>query len=831
MKHNNRVVCGIILAISLLHVTALGGEKQTPKFTKRPSARRVSGNTRIEFAMDRGCDVEVAILDAKGKVVRHLAAGVLGAKNPPPDPLKVGLAQSLQWGGKDDSGKPVAGGPFKVRVRAGMGVKFGRLIGSSPYQGDMEVVYGLGGNSLATGTEGKLYIKMASMAGFHFGNPWQVRLFDRQGKYLRTVLPYPPSTPPSKATGFKTVDAGDGLLTPVTMGNWYPIYFRFGHELHHRLVDGCLVFRNADKDDTVNFLRTDGSNKLSKVSISIPYTRIPWRGRDKIVWRVVAFSRDGKYAWWVSDHATGQLSRRLLKKKDGAPQPYGKPLGSNRIADLDCDGKGNLYAADMTGNRIIEIGPGGAIKAQIKVPAPFKVRVSSSGEVLYVVSWNRKAGSNPELLKITGRGAGARITARTRLPWRTPPLGVALDETAGNVRVWLGNVRDVRSVVDKGTQLSISGKSVTNKNKHAIPLFLNAMAVDPEAELLYVTGVTGRNGRSVLCRYNGETGEGGPTKIKTMDVAIGPAGMVYTWGKGGGYQGPVFRYTRDLKPALLSSTGKNVVGECNGRFGRGSNSGGLAVGPKGKVYVYNSIGGDFSPYVAAFDSNGKPIKTSKQVPVRRKTPNDKRYALITNVDPGGGLKVDGKGNVYLGQFVPCGPYNKRHVNPHIPKGFENSARYRSHVSVILKFGPEGGTRARPRGWWKKLPPPAGTFWWWKGVKRTYHDYGFQSGTRGGCICARSRFDVDTYGRLYIPNGITFKVSVRDNNDNEIVKFGGYGNFDAQGPTSKEPKPEIAFGWPTMVGASDKYIYVGDQLNCRVLRADKTWKSAATCPLP
>ena len=54
-------------------------------------------------------------------MVRGLAGGVLGAKTPAPAPLKPGLAQELVWDGKGDWNLPVESGPFRVRVRAGMG--------------------------------------------------------------------------------------------------------------------------------------------------------------------------------------------------------------------------------------------------------------------------------------------------------------------------------------------------------------------------------------------------------------------------------------------------------------------------------------------------------------------------------------------------------------------------------------------------------------------------------------------------------------------------------------------------------------------------------------
>ena len=102
---------------------------------------------------------------------------------------------------------------------------------------------------------------------------------------------------------------------------------------------------------------------------------------------------------------------------------------------------------------------------------------------------------------------------------------------------------------------------------------------------------------------------------------------------------------------------------------------------------------------------------------------------------------------------------------------------------------------------------------------------------GACACTKPRFDVDGYGRLYIPNGITFSVSVRDNADNEIVAFGGYGNFDCQGPDSKEPKPAIPLGWPVTAGATDRFIYVGDCLNHRVVRVDRKFAAEAAAKIP
>jgi len=157
----------------------------------------------------------------------------------------------------------------------------------------------------------------------------------------------------------------------------------------------------------------------------------------------------------------------------------------------------------------------------------------------------------------------------------------------------------------------------------------------------------------------------------------------------------------------------------------------------------------------------------------------------------------------------------------IPKGYKKDPAYTRCVGTIYKFTPEGGTFKPSKHGWVPV-----------GAVQTYAACGPISGswasTISVCHCMRPRFDVDAYGRVYIPNGITFKVSVRDNTNNEIVRFGGYGNYDAQGPESREPKPAIAFGWPIFAGASDDHIYIGDGLNHRVVRVDKTWAASATC---
>jgi len=97
-------------------------------FVQQPSLVEADGQAVISFSVSEPTDVEVAVLDKSGKVVRHLAAGVLGGEAMPPEPLVSGLAQSLTWDGLDDYGKAIYTGPFQVRVRLGVKPQFEKRI-------------------------------------------------------------------------------------------------------------------------------------------------------------------------------------------------------------------------------------------------------------------------------------------------------------------------------------------------------------------------------------------------------------------------------------------------------------------------------------------------------------------------------------------------------------------------------------------------------------------------------------------------------------------------------------------------------------------------------
>ncbi len=61
------------------------------EFARKPQVKRSGDRVTIRFASKGYCDATVAIEDAKGRTLRHLASGVLGPNAPEPDRFTVAV--------------------------------------------------------------------------------------------------------------------------------------------------------------------------------------------------------------------------------------------------------------------------------------------------------------------------------------------------------------------------------------------------------------------------------------------------------------------------------------------------------------------------------------------------------------------------------------------------------------------------------------------------------------------------------------------------------------------------------------------------------------------
>jgi hypothetical protein len=120
----------------------------------------------------------------------------------------------------------------------------------------------------------------------------------------------------------------------------------------------------------------------------------------------------------------------------------------------------------------------------------------------------------------------------------------------------------------------------------------------------------------------------------------------------------------------------------------------------------------------------------------------------------------------------------------------------------------------------------GPTWQYFGISPSTTHNGFIGGD-ASCGCFTPRFSVDDFGRTFLPDAFSFSVVVLDNNKNEILRFGDYGNPDQQGPGSAHPTPEIPLAWPVGVQNINNSVYVSDIGNRRVVRVKLGYAEWAT----
>jgi len=879
------------LGLILLSSPAAAGEIS---FATQPTAVTKGKHATIAFAVSAPTDVEVAVLSADGKVVRHLAAGVLGGKTPPPEPLKAGLAQEIAWDGNDDFGKPAAGAA-KVRVRAGMGARLGRFIAQDPY------VFG-GVDAMVACDDGNLYI-----SGFSGpANECQktLRVFSPEGKFIKTVLPFPADLLPGAMkevarwdeaaktwrprnlnilnpefynsnngyADYQLVSAStESGITLVSRGavykidlsgaipgssfatgqNPWPVFDaknggnnHYGHPFHYNA--GPAIF-TASPDGKHLFLSGPYPNKdnMKRVNDKFPFAA------------VFRMKLDGKDEMKLFAHIPATWNGPW--SKDGA-RNYG---ATGPVHGVCSDLKGNVYICDREKDRVAVFDEGGKEVGEIAVKNPDQVAVHPKTGAIYVIrrfcnGWNTH-GMVLDKFKDSSKGAApvASFAKFHRNNWPTMAVMASAEKTV----LWFaGAATDdaplaaherptkLLALEDKGTEFAVMPLQY-GPRADAQADFAR-IAADPLREEVYVS-----NGENLLYRYNGDTGEGGLLKkdgkvFHAPDLSVGYDGLLYVR-SGAGFSGPLERLTRDLAPAPFSATGSNKLYDIYGRFGIGFCEKGVGVGPDGKVYdcwMY-----DFAKYfVSGWGPDGLPLKgkymadkmkSSKPVWTGIKLPDERKIATaIIGPVPSddGGIRVDLKGNIYVGmRLLPKG-YTA-------PAGFEKAPDYLAFTGSVVKFRPEGGTvlgiadsksedAASPRLETSRQGVTIeGGLAMYPGVA-PFSGAGY-GGNSSCCVCRVSRFDLDSYGRLALPNVVSTSVSVVDNAGNLICEFGKYGNFDSQfvPPDSADRRPLISapaipLAWPTGAAFTEKAVYVCDTYNRRVVRADLTWRCEETCEI-
>ncbi len=836
-------LCLVVVGILLSCGVALGGEA---KFASKPKATRDGKDTKISFAVSAETDVEVAILDAGGNIVRHLAAGVLGKKAP--KPLVPGLRQTLTWDGKDDHGAKLSGGNFRVRVSLGMRPVFDKIFGYQPNTLGQRVP------GLAVGPGGEAFVlNVARHLHVGFGSP-VCQVLDASGKYKRTIMPYRANCFPEKVKDFGILDLGEKGKHPFMPAGHLKSVYPFAGEL--------LYQKPAVASDGRMIICADVKGRgPSLVAVSTRDGGAPEGGalgpllgkKGLLASACMAASPDGKKVYvsglgsknkrqFLPRHAVyaAAWSEKTIKPLIGKPEKPGKGETSlNAPHGVAVDGSGNIYVADRGNNRIAIFSAEGKFKSSLSVEEPYLIDVVAKTGEIFVL-----AGDPPDRIVKFKDMKQAKPVYEAQVPWvrkrvkgkREKYSVFAAGASAHGAVVWVGAANQwsrfrLLRFAEKGGKLG----APEEKGKGMGLVSCRDIHVDRKREEIFVQNQTSMGTSPMpLMRMNGKTGAIQKTfaNKRVSCFTWGADGYFYTVPYPGSTNFCVFRFDRDFKPAPFKGRDSNRTEPVAlpHRYSQHMMGRGLAVAHDGTIYMLHETGKGVhqANAISVWEPGGKLRK--------------KRFVSIlsqVSLSP----RLDPSGNVYIGDPVrPTGqvvpPEMQGKVDTAKVKWYSKfcSNAYPLMYGSILKFGPKGGEGIGKGVAGKKAIVAYdlavgvdGPLWSYFGVgpiPATHGPYGHY--VLGACSCESMRFDVDGWGRVFAPDAGRFRVVMLDTAGNKIGSFGAYANQDSYGPKSPVPTSHVPLGFPICAGVSDRAVYVGDILNRRLVRVKLAYAAQETC---
>ncbi len=364
----------------------------------------------ITFASKGWCDATVAIETADGKILRHLASGVLGPKAPEPF-QKDSKKQSLLWDGKDDRGNYPTD-EVVVRVSLGLKASLEKTLLWDPRKRASNGWGGANAPIMKSAPEG-VYV-------YDAGGEDHLRLFDHDGNYVRTIYPFP-SNKLDAVVGLQThTFPHDGKTLPWKAGflqstllfgkNAKPMPTRGenGFDATSMAIAGNHI---ALAGTYISRLATDGSTGGMNLAGPKVVVHAEMHGANQSTGHdstvrpcSAALSPDGKslylsgYLWrytWHNDSFHGVT--RVAMDQDGEPQLFagsmkqddaGTENGKFRCAvSVACDSQGRVYVADHMNDRIQVFSPDGKFLKAIPVFRPAVVCVHPKSGEIYAFSW------------------------------------------------------------------------------------------------------------------------------------------------------------------------------------------------------------------------------------------------------------------------------------------------------------------------------------------------------------------------------------------------------------------------------------------------------------
>jgi hypothetical protein len=388
-------------------------KRQGPfEFAEKPTVTRDGDRITVRFSAKAFCDATVAIEDAEGRIIRHLASGVLGENAPKPF-AKGSLAQEVVWGGKDDRGVYVDDkDACTVRVSLGLRPRFERTLYWSPHKRISNIA------PMLAATPQGVYV-CEGLGVDH------LRLFDHDGNYVRTLYPFPRDQL-DKVRGLQSHSfPQDGRELPLKLGfeqatlltSGSSAWGGGGHAGGFAAVAmdvlpgaGGRAGRIALAFHKLNRLATDGSSGGLRIQgPSVSYEMPGFRRRKQVVGPTsIAFSPDGKhlymtgYVWKTGPRLGNANCLHVVKRMEYAKQAPPVVFAGVEKADggfgtendrfcvptsVACDPKGRVYVADYVNSRIQVFSVAGTHLRTIRTRHPATIKIHPKTGEIWAFSW------------------------------------------------------------------------------------------------------------------------------------------------------------------------------------------------------------------------------------------------------------------------------------------------------------------------------------------------------------------------------------------------------------------------------------------------------------